>query len=200
MTTSPKNRIRSLLPVALVLGFLCGARIARADADAAKVRDQRQKEIAAKSEAERARLQRSFKAFRDLPPTEQDRLRQLDRELKDDARAGGGLRGVMDDYYNWLATLTPGQQQDLREIADPTRREMRVRELMKEQQEQAEAGGPGRGGRSPNRLSPKDLSAVLDVIEQALRDNHLLTQADVQRLESRKDLARRVEEIGRAHV
>src|SRR6185295_11539121 len=65
-------------------------------------------------------------------------------------------------------------------------------------QEQAEAGGPGRGGRTPLRLGPKDLAAVLDVVEQALRDRHLLSQAEVHSLESKKDLARRVEVLNLA--
>src|SRR5260370_281071 len=75
----------------------------------------REREIANKSEAERARLQRNFKTFRELPPDEQKKLRRLDLELKEDTRNLGSLRVVMNEYYDWLATLTPGQQQDLRD-------------------------------------------------------------------------------------
>src|SRR5262249_53845733 len=135
---------------------------------------------------------------RDLPPAEQERLRRLDRELKEDARAGGHLRAIMDEYYNWLATLTPGQQQDLRPTDDPahpekndaTRREIRVRELLKEQQDQIDATGAGKGVRSPPRLSSKDLATVLGIVEEAMREKHLLSQAELQELQNKKDLAR----------
>jgi hypothetical protein len=193
MMTSRKNSIRMALQAGLVVALVAGASGVYADANAAKLREQRQQEIAGKSEADRARLQRNFKAFGDLPFAEQERLRQLDRELKEDARAGGGLRAVMDEYYNWLATLTPGQQQDLREITDPTRREIRVRELIKEQQEHVDGALAGRGFRSPPKLSAKDLAAILDVIERAMRDKHVLTPVEVQQLQSKKDLSRRVE-------
>ena len=52
---------------------LCSA-LARGDALTPEVREARRQEIARKSESERARLQRNFKAFRDLSPAEQDRL------------------------------------------------------------------------------------------------------------------------------
>jgi hypothetical protein len=190
MTTRRKNNLRPLMASHVALTVLvCGA-AAFGEAGAASSREQRLKEIAGKSESERARLQRSFKTFRDLPPAEQENLRRLDRELKEDTRAGGNLRSVMDDYYNWLATLTPGQQQDLRAITDPTRREIRAREFLKEQQEQAFAGGAARGNKTPPHLGTKDLAAVLGVIEEAMREKHLLSADDVLELQRKKDLAR----------
>jgi len=190
------NRQRSkratLFQVGAALLTVWGGVIALGDSIAGNVREQREKDIAGKSEAERARLQRNFKAFRDLPAVEQEKLRQFDLQLKEDARNGGNLRKVMTEYYDWLATLTPGQAQDLREIDDPNRREKRVRELLKEQQEQADAGDSGKAGKSPAKLGPKDLAAVLEVIEQALREKHLLSQDDQQQLQNKKDLARLV--------
>ena len=184
----------------LILATLSAGGAAFGDADAAQMRDQRQKEIAAKSESERARLQRNFKAFRALPAAEQERLRQLDRELKEDARTGGNLRSIMDEYYNWLATLNPGQRQDLHpaddpqhpERNDPARREIRVRQLLKEQQDQADATGAAKGARLPPRLSSKDLDAVLGVVEEALRARNLLSAKDIKDLESKQGLARHV--------
>jgi hypothetical protein len=170
------------------------------DPVAAQLREQRQKEIAAKSESERARLQRNFKAFRALPQADQERLRQLDRELKEDSSTGGNLRLIMDEYYNWLATLNPGQRQDLHPAADPqhpekndpARREIRVRQLLKEQQDQADATGAAKGARIPPRLSSKDLDAVLGIVEQAMRARNLLSQKEIQDLESKRGLARHV--------
>src|SRR5262245_36177846 len=173
MTTRRINRRMRFALAGLALAVALQGAAALGDATVAQQREQRQKEIAGKSEAERARLQRNFKAFRELPPAEQERLRRLDRELKDDARAGGNLRAIMDEYYNWLATLTPGQQQDLHPTDDPahpekndaTRREIRVRELLKEQQDQIDATGAGRGGGAPLRLGSKDLATVLGIVE-----------------------------------
>src|SRR2546425_8013 len=91
--------------VALLVG--CAA-AARGDSLTAAQRELREREIANKSEAERARLQRNFKMFRELPADEQKKFRELDRELKEDSRNQGSLRAIMNDYYDWLATLTPG--------------------------------------------------------------------------------------------
>jgi hypothetical protein len=197
MTTSRVNRSRCAA-AGLVLAVLAHSAAAFGDARPPQMREQHQKEIAGKSESERARLQRNFRTFRDLPPAEQERLRRLDRELKEDGRAGGNLRAIMDEYYNWLATLTPGQQQDLRPTNDPdhpekndaTRREIRVRELLKEQQDQIDATGAGKGGGAPPRLSSKDLDTVLGVVEEAMREKHLLSSAELQELQNKKDLAR----------
>ena len=199
MTTRRINRRIRFAAAGVVLAAAVHGAAAAGDATVAQLREQRQKEIAGKSEAERARLQRNFKALRELPPAERERLRRLDRELKDDGRAGGNLRAIMDEYYNWLATLTPGQQQDLRPTGDPehpekndaTRREIRVRELLKEQQDQIDATtGAGRGGGAPPRLGSKDLATVLGIVEEAMREKHLLSQAELQELQNKKDLAR----------
>jgi len=199
MTRQRSSRPR-IAAACLIAATLFAGRIARGDPDAAQLREQRQKDIAAKSESERARLQRNFRAFRTLPLAEQERLRQLDRELKEDARTGGNLRSIMDEYYNWLATLNPGQRQDLHpaddpqhpEKNDPARREIRVRQLLKEQQEQADATGAAKGARVPPRLSSKDLDAVLGIVEKAMRARNLLSQKEIQELESKQGLARHV--------
>lgn len=190
MTISPKNNLSLALVAGLTFGLASVASVARA-ADAAKpnLREQRQQEIAAKSEADRARLARNFKAFRNLPSADQERLRQFDRELKDDTKNGGNLRIIMDEYYTWLETLNPGQQKDLREIADPTRREIRVRELIKEQQDRAEAviSGKGPGANAPPRLNAKDLASVMEVIEGALKSGFFLSVDDERQLKAKKE-------------
>jgi hypothetical protein len=188
------NRQKNKRAARLVAGLFAGAALATiwghaaalGDQSAADLREQHEKEIAAKSEAERARLQRNFKEFRALPAAEQERLRQFERHLKEDARSGGNLRTVMNEYIDWLATLTPGQAQDLREIDDPNRRERRVHELLKEQ---ADAADPAKAGNSPPKLSSQDLAAVLEVIEQAMRKKQTLTQDELKQLDSKKDLA-----------
>ena len=188
MNRQRSKRTALVLTGAALLTVWCGV-AALGDSSTASLREQHEKEIAGKSEAERARLQRNFKAFRELPAAEQEKLRRFDGQLKEDARNGGNLRTVMNEYYDWLATLTPGQAQDLREIDDPNRREKRVRELLKEQQDQADATDSVKGGKSPPKLSSKDLAAILEVVEQALREKHLLSQDEIQQLQNKKDLA-----------
>src|SRR5258708_4750478 len=98
MMTRVRNNRRLSLSALWAVPLVFCATIALGAAGPANLREQRQKEIAGKSEAERARLLRSSRSFRDLPPAEQENLRRLDRELKEDARAAGNLRTIMDEY------------------------------------------------------------------------------------------------------
>jgi len=197
MTTTPSKPLGFSRPVlAAILAACCTvycsvhSTTARGDAGTAERRDVRQKEIALKSEAERARLQRNFKTFRDLPPAEREKLELFNRQLKEDDRDSGGLRAVMNEYYEWLATLTPGQRDDLRRQSDPNAREKRVRELLKEQQDHAEATGAG--SRPPRGLSSSDLTAVLDVIEKTLYEKRMISPQESEELKRKQGLARHV--------
>src|SRR5579872_1229250 len=185
MMTTRRNNSARLAGGAALLGSLLCASFGHAEPLSTELRELRQKEIAQKSEAERARLMRNFKDFRALPVEEQERLRAFNRELKDDARNQGRLKAVMDEYYDWLATLTPGEQFDLRKEADPNRREKRVRDLLREQQEHVDATG-ARGAKSPKGLSSKDLAAVLGVIESAITKQQLLSAEETQRLHEKR--------------
>ncbi|MSR60274.1 MAG: hypothetical protein EXS05_21980 [Planctomycetaceae bacterium] len=145
---------------------------ARADT-AADQRAQRRKLIAAMSESQRAALKRNWEVFRKLPSEDQEKLRRLDRELKEDARNQGQLGQVMHDYLAWLETLSPGQSEDLRREAAPDRREKLVRELMSEQQKRADPFSPKRlnGGFGP--LAAKDLEAITAVVERHMREQRV---------------------------
>ena len=189
----PRNSSWRLIRTCLGLAVAALCILARGDARAAEAPDPRelhQKQIADKSESERARLQRKFREFRELPADEQRRLRLLHDELKADDRIQGGLRSVMAQYHDWLATLTVGQREDLRKQTDPNVREKRVRELLKAQQEQAETTGATSGARTPRGLSSDDLAAVLGVVEQALVSRKLLTDEEQAQLHHKVDLAR----------
>jgi len=53
-----------------------------------------------------ARLRRDYKAFQELPPETRDRLRELDRDLRDeDANTQARLRRVLQRYMAWLDRL-----------------------------------------------------------------------------------------------
>jgi hypothetical protein len=53
-----------------------------------------------------ARLKRDYKAFQKLPPEKRDRLRELDRDLRDeDSNTQARLRRVLQRYSTWLERL-----------------------------------------------------------------------------------------------
>src|SRR5262245_7761340 len=107
----PASKRRLVLRACLAVAAVSSSAFVQGDALTPEQRELRQKEISLKSESDRARLQRNSNTFRTLPAAEQQRLRLLDLELKEDTRNQGHLRSVMDEYYNWLATLTPGQRE-----------------------------------------------------------------------------------------
>ncbi len=195
MNTRQSNaRICARTCLALIVVALCA--IARGDAAS---RELHQKQIADKSESERARLSRSFKEFRGLHADDQRKLRLLAAELQDDDRNAGGLRSIMNQYHDWLGTLTPGQHQDLRKQADPNLREKRVRELIRQQQEHAESIGPAVAARPARGLSSDDLVKVLGVAEQALIKKQLLTDEEKAELSRKLGLARHMYVMERAY-
>lgn len=182
-------RDKSVAPVGAIL-LLAWCSSARAQATSADLRIQRRKELAAQTESQRARLKHNFELFKAMSPDEQDRLRRLDRELKDDARNNQGqLQDVMNRYYDWLMTLTPGQAEDLRRETDPNKREKKIREFLREQQAHASSAEPPQGTRFPKGLSDEDLAAVLDVMEQAMRAK-TLSPDEIKELDRKKELAR----------
>lgn len=189
MNTRTSN-VRLFVRAVVLWGAITSCAFVRGDALTAEQRELRLKEIALKPEADRARLQRNFDTFRALPAAEQERLRLLDMELKEDARNQGHLRQIMDEYYNWLATLTPGQRDDLRRETDPSRREKLVRTYLKEQQDQADITSPAKGAKAPKGLSAKDLDGVLGVIEDAMRKRQMLSPSEIAQLEKKQGLAR----------
>src|SRR5262249_4831926 len=157
--------------------------LARGDAITPEVREARRLEISRKSESERARLARNFKAFRELPQADQDWLRRFARELKDDDRGEGKLRRIMHEYYDWYLALTPGQAEDLRREADPIRRDKGVRDLLKQQQELADSTGTKSGVKAPRGLSMEDLDAVMPVVEQAI--HRFLSPEEIEQLKKK---------------
>jgi hypothetical protein len=176
--------ILPLLPMAGAAG------IARGDAADAGRREQHRREIEQMTAPQRSRLRTKFAEFRKLPADEQNKLRQLDRELKEDRRQSGGeLTNVMTDYIGWLETLDPGQRQDLRSEATPEGRERHVRRIIAEQQERAEHLA-SRRGRNRGGLSPADLDKVLGVVEKHLREKGPRSSPQLEDLKTKEGLQR----------
>ena len=152
-----------------VLPFLLGA---------AESFDERYERIRQMSAVERAALQHNFETFRKLSPADQARYRELDRRLGEDARSGRELGKVLDNYVQWLGSLSPVQRSELRSLTDPGAKLGRVQQLLNEQQQQKQhslagpmvPGGMGlrEGLRQPFRLTPEQFSAVMEVVEGPL--------------------------------
>jgi hypothetical protein len=133
------------------------------------LRDARRRKIAEMSEAERARLQNNLKRFKDLDFKKQQQLRQLEQDLREDDRKGGGLRQVMKAYVDWLPTLdNPGQLNDLRRETDPVKRNMMVAQLVKEQHAEEETQAANAARRAG--FAAVELNAIMAAVEKYLRN------------------------------
>lgn len=145
---------------------------------AAESFDERYERIRQMSAVERAALQHNFETFKHLSPADQARYRELDRRLSEDARSGRVLGKTMDNYVQWLGSLSPVQRSELRALTDPGEKLGRVQRLLSEQQQQTQHASPGPmfpgglggrdGFRQPFRLTPEDFSAVMEVVEGPL--------------------------------
>ncbi|MCY2963396.1 MAG: hypothetical protein NT069_07045 [Planctomycetota bacterium] len=176
------NFARAGVVVALVLFTMAGTvHAAKSEAD---LREEKAKKIEALSSAEREQLKQNLKAFRELPESERQRVRGLHKQLEADSKAGGKLTLVLNNYYEWLKTLTPGQRSDLRGEADPVRRRQQVTDLLAKQQEAADPSNPKRRRMG---LSDADLARVMPILERGLIEEGQLSESTV---EDKKGLAR----------
>ena len=95
------------------VGFLC-ALCALSGADAPRpereVLEQARQRITGMSADKRDQLRKSFEAFRNLPAERQEQI----QKLHDDVQADPGLKDVMQKYCEWVVTLDPGPQSELR--------------------------------------------------------------------------------------
>jgi len=161
--------------------FALAALLLLVGADDGAMREQIQRRIERMTPAERARLERNFRAFLALGESERDRYRKLHRDLEADAQSGGKLRDLLRGYSEWLASLTPYQREEIRNETDPIARAQLVRRLRNEQREQSDRAAPRRQGlmqRTPAgglerlllapRLQPADLDALTAILEEDL--------------------------------
>lgn len=169
----------------ILVTCLCGffSRVAEAD-ERARQREENLARLSRLTAPERDNLKRTLQEFRALPAPEKERLRALQKALQSDAHSGGRLNRVLEAYYDWLKTLSPGQRSDLRNEADPVRRAQQVGTLL-QRQESAESGDAPRRRRLG--FTPEDLAAVMPLLEEALIQSGYLT---ADRLSGREGLAR----------
>ncbi|QDU12160.1 hypothetical protein [Gimesia aquarii] len=87
------------------------------------------KKIEAMTPAERAQLKRNYEKFQKLSAKEKQRF----RELHSATRSQPELNRVMRSYCDWVKTLTPWEQEDLRNETDPKERLKLIRKFRSQQ-------------------------------------------------------------------
>lgn len=100
---------------------------------------------------QQSRLQRLNEQFANLPKAEQNRLRQLHRELWE-SEHGSRLYGVLERYRDWLATLSAGQRDDV--LSLPIEERVAAIERIKNQQHAERFANQAQG------LVPSDTATV----------------------------------------
>jgi len=93
-------------------------------------RDSRKK-IEEMTPAERAQLKRNFEKFQKLTPEEKARYRKIHEAIHNKPE----LSRVMRCYEEWVRTLSPWEQEDLRKAKSPEERMALIRKIRSEQQE-----------------------------------------------------------------
>ncbi|OHB81645.1 MAG: hypothetical protein A2V98_06845 [Planctomycetes bacterium RBG_16_64_12] len=114
--------------IVVPLGFL-GSAAARAEETLAE----RRARIERMSPAEKAELRRAQERFAALDGAEQQRLRELHEKIEADARSEA-LWDVVEQYCEWIKTLTPSERAELLELP-PAERIDRMKALRKQQAE-----------------------------------------------------------------
>jgi hypothetical protein len=138
---------------------------------------ERRARVESLSAAAKEDLLEHYRRFTMLDPVEQERVCRLHVELDQDPNSAE-LRRIMLNYYDWLKTLPPYQQAELRELP-PARRVQHVKRLLEQQQQQShkKLKGPALadalrdyrlgkgplqpGGKRAAWLSPQDVEGIL---------------------------------------
>jgi hypothetical protein len=95
---------------------------------------------------ERQRLEENYRLYRDMPPAERDRLRQLQREIDSDPE----LNAAFHEYQLWADSLSPVDRHELRQAQDPKAR----RQLIEKFRRRPSPDMPPSSDRPPNGQLP----------------------------------------------
>lgn len=133
----------------------------------------RRERIAQMTKTERERLHRRFQTWQNLPAQERQDVQDLHAEIG----ANRTLARTLDQYTEWLYTLDPWQQEELRNAPDSVTRMRLVHEYMAAQEERGSRsrrdGGPfnamtSRYFKDVPLLPEEDLDAMFNVVAKAL--------------------------------
>ena len=89
-----------------------------ADGSAPPQREANRQRLIGMTVAERQRFDENNRLYREMSPTERDRLRKLQREIEVDPE----LQGVFHQYQLWADSLSPVDRHELRQAQDPVAR------------------------------------------------------------------------------
>jgi hypothetical protein len=117
--------------------------------------------IANLSPQQKEELAQKKKRFDDLPTDEKERLRQLQQELAVRSDADQ-LVAVMQQYHEWLKTLSTNQLADLRNLPDDKRVE-HIKSLVEKQRKEQEQKT---WRRLAEQASPEDLETIFNWLGQ----------------------------------
>jgi hypothetical protein len=150
--------------------FLVGA-----TTEDASVLEARRHSIEKLSQSDLNRLKRNYETFLKLPRERREQLVKLNDELQEDAKNGGHLQKLLDQYNAWLFKLSPFDRDNLLNTSDPGERAQMVQKIIQDQQKQRLARStrvpfiPLIGGRfdAVAPLSSSELDAVLTAVQQS---------------------------------
>jgi hypothetical protein len=140
----------------------------------ASVLDARRKKIENLSQPNLNQLKRNYETYLKLPPERRAQLARLDDDLGQDAKSGGHLGKLLDQYNAWLFKLSPFDRDKLLNTPDPGERAELVQKLLQDQKQRV-----ARAARAPllallstrldsaPLLSTKDLDLVFAAVEQS---------------------------------
>jgi len=123
--------------------------------------------IANKSEAEREILRRRYESFLKMPSEEREAIRRLHEATQSDP----GLTATLNDYESFVSHLELWDQQELREIKDPSKRVAQVRRLIADRSAADDHRRPSwLTGRGSERFtfSPPNFDEAMSIVEGLL--------------------------------
>ncbi|WP_437204261.1 hypothetical protein [Planctomicrobium sp. SH664] len=126
-------RLWLLLSVFLALGL--APFLARGDEQIHQRRAANAAAIARLSTTERARLMRNLELYKKATPQQQQAAREFQQALAhDQATNHGELTAIMNQYTNWLKTITPRHRDELHHKPETTARIDLMKSIVKEEQ------------------------------------------------------------------
>jgi len=174
MTISRPTSLTGIAVWGLLLAVSLGA-VAPGETDEESSR----RRIRDMTQIERDRLRSNYETFTNLSATAQNAYRAIRRTVEEDGRQGGQLRRVMQNYHQWLKTLSLWQRDELRKQTDAHARMKLVRQFRRQQQQETERqrlGSISGLGHVPRllvqpvpSLSSVDFHSVMQTLEHRTR-------------------------------
>ena len=119
--------------------------------------------IEKQGDTDRERLQRMLDRFAELPPAEQERLRELQAQLDKSPE----LRRVLRNYYDWLKNLQTAQRAELLALTP----EKRFDEIQRLKDEQAKESLRRTANNAKDKLTQKDWQEIFAWIDGVTQKN-----------------------------